>query len=164
MATVLMLLLAAAVAERAGAAIPPTVPSFAAPEAAAVRAAVEAYRTAWLRNDPDAVMAAFTTDPVIMPHHGVAPRAGAAAVRDFWWPKGGPAAGVTRFAVTVAEVGGENTLAFARGTYELEFWHDEAGQRHAAATAGTFLMLLRRQQDGSWRISHHMWGDPPARR
>ena len=29
--------------------------------------------------------------------------------------------------------------------------------------AGTYLMVLRRQPDGEWRITHRMWDDPLAR-
>ena len=30
--------------------------------------------------------------------------------------------------------------------------------------AGTFLTVLRRGADGAWRITHHMWDDPPNQR
>ena len=33
-----------------------------------------------------------------------------------------------------------------------------AGKTHSQR--GTYLNVLRKESDGAWRISHHMWDDP----
>ncbi|HET9223265.1 MAG TPA: hypothetical protein VFO07_12215, partial [Roseiflexaceae bacterium] len=56
---------------------------------AGIRSAIDVYTTSWLTNDPEAVMRTLTQDAVLIPHHGVPPVEGAAAIRTFWWPEGG---------------------------------------------------------------------------
>jgi ketosteroid isomerase-like protein len=49
---------------------------------------------------------------------------------------------------------------YARGGFELRYWYMDEDTRHEVTNKGNSLMLLRREADGQWRISHHMWGDP----
>jgi uncharacterized protein (TIGR02246 family) len=124
---------------------------------AAIVARVECYGAAWRANDPARVLANFTDDAVLMPHHGVEPVAGTDAIRRFWWPEGSPPTTVTRFDRTIDEIVGAGDFAFVRGHFTLEF---RTSGDQVRATAGTYVMLLRRTR-GRWLITHHMWDDPP---
>ncbi len=130
-------------------------------EAERVVAACEAFRQAWLANDAEAVMATLTPEAVIVPHHGVPPQAGARAIRDFWWPAGGPPSAVLDFTQTVDETGGSGELAYARGRFHVRYRYEDAGGTVTVANDGNYLQLLQRQADGGWRICHRIWNDAP---
>jgi ketosteroid isomerase-like protein len=126
-----------------------------------VRAVNDAYVSAWRKNDPAAVLATFWPDAVLVPQ-GRAAIGGYDAIRRFWWPPG-PATTVTGFTHTTDEVGGSGSLGFARGSFVLDFEWEEGGRRRNQRNRGNYLMILRRDPAGEWRISHRMWSDlPPA--
>lgn len=125
-------------------------------DAAAVRGVMSKYRDAWMAADAKAVLALFTRDAVLLPHHGDDPVVGLAAMERFWWPPGSPPFTLTRMEVTVDEVGGDCRIAHARGSDEIEW--TGSGKTHSQR--GTYLNVLRKESDGAWRISHHMWDDP----
>ncbi len=129
---------------------------------AAIRQTCETFRDAWLRNDSAAVMKLMTQDAVIMPHHGVRPRVGAAAIADFWWPKNSPPAKITRFEQSHDEFGGDGDFAFVRGRDTVEYEWAPAAEVRRFRNVGTTLTLLRRLESGEWKISHRMWDDPPT--
>ena len=107
-------------------------------------------------NRSKAVLAVFTPDAVLLPHHGDNPVVVRAAMERFWWPPGSPPFTLTRMEVTVDDVGGDCGIAWARGFDEIEW--TASGKTHSQR--GTYLNVLRKQSDGAWRISHHMWDDP----
>jgi uncharacterized protein (TIGR02246 family) len=125
-------------------------------DADAVRGVISKYRDAWMATDPAAVLAVFNSDAVLLPHHGDDPVVGLAAVERFWWPPGSPPFTLTRMEVTVDEVGGDCRIAHARGSDRIEWSSDGK----AYSQRGTYLNVLRKENDGTWRISHHMWDDP----
>src|SRR5205814_4174188 len=84
-------------------------------DAAEVRDVISKYRDAWMAADPKAVLAVFTPDAVLLPHHGDNPVVGRAAMERFWWPPGSPPFTLTRMEVTVDDVGGDCGIAWARG-------------------------------------------------
>jgi uncharacterized protein (TIGR02246 family) len=133
---------------------------------AADRTAIEgvhdAFRTAWLRNDAEAVMRLLTDDAVIMPHHGVRPRAGSAAIRAFWWPTNSAPAKVVRFEQAADEIGGDGNIAFLRGRSTVEYDWAPQSAVHRFRNMGTTLTLFRRVGRNDWKISHRMWDDPPT--
>ena len=123
---------------------------------ASVRSVMATYRDAWMAADRAAVLALFTDDAVLLPHHGDDPVVGRAAIERFWWPARSPPFTLNRMEVTVDQAGGDCAVAFARGTDEIA-WTSE-GRTHQQR--GTYLNVLRKEGDGTWRISHHMWDDP----
>ena len=129
-------------------------PSLSSSETAAVRTASRAYASAWLTNDPEQVMATLTDDAVLSPS-GNRFIEGTEAIREFWWPKDSPPSTISEFVMADREVSGFGDLAYVRGTFSLEFDYDGK----AYSNAGNYLSILKRQPDGSWRISHHMWND-----
>jgi ketosteroid isomerase-like protein len=54
--------------------------------------------------------------------------------------------------------------AVARGlsACTLAFSLEREGRLRSVKNAGTYLMVLRRDRDGEWRITRPMWGDPVA--
>jgi uncharacterized protein (TIGR02246 family) len=150
--TTAVVLLAGCATSRSGAAGCPLTPA----DDAAVRSVMSKYRDAWMAADAKAVLAVFTRDAVLLPHHGDDPVVGLAAIERFWWSPDSPPFTLTRMEVTVDEVGGDCRIAHARGFDEIEW--SGAGKTHSQR--GTYLNVLRKESDGAWRISHHMWDDP----
>jgi len=134
-----------------------------AADEAKIRGVIRDYEKAWLAGDEEAVMRLFTDDAVLLPHHGVEPRVGKSAARAFWFPKGGPPTTVTELTHTIDEVGGSGDLAYLRGRSKVAWTTGAGADAKKSGNAGTVLVLLRRQTDGGWRISHQMWDDPPNR-
>ena len=129
-------------------------------EVARVRLVNESYAAGWRKNDPAAVRATFWSDAVLIPQ-GSAPVRGMAAIDRFWWPAEGPKTTVTGFAVTTDEVGGSGSIAFARGTFRLDFSYEDGGKTVSRTNRGNYLNIFRRDAKGEWRISHRMWADLP---
>jgi uncharacterized protein (TIGR02246 family) len=127
-----------------------------------LRAVNEAYRAAWLAGDSAAVLRLFATDAVLLPHHGDPPLVGLPAIRAFWWPPETPPTIVTSLDITTdgAAVHGDQGVLWGR--FALAFSFEMDGQQRSLRNAGTYLMVLRRQAEGEWRITHRMWDDPVA--
>jgi uncharacterized protein (TIGR02246 family) len=131
-----------------------------AADEAKIRAVLESYRKAWLAGDAEGVLRLFAKDAVLLPHHGAEPVIGIEAARAFWFPPGPPVA-VTELTQMVDQIGGSCDLAYARGHSRVAWIAGEGSGAKTFFNAGTNLTLFRRQPDGSWRITHQMWDDPP---
>ena len=123
----------------------------------AVVQVLDEYVNAWLAGDAERVMRVMSDDAVLMPHHGLQPVVGAKAIRAWWWPPDSPKTTIDKFAMHHVEIGGSGSIAYVRGTQELEWTTGTKTQRNR----GNHLTLLRKGNDGRWRITHQMWGDPP---
>jgi ketosteroid isomerase-like protein len=117
-----------------------------------------AYRDAWLANEPAKVMATLTPAAVLMPS-GMDAVVGEAAIRQFWWPTGGPPTKITAMEQTVDDVSGDGLIAAVRGHGTLSFVMRINDEDVARSQRSTFLNVLRRQTNGSWLITHRMWSD-----
>lgn len=132
-------------------------PTFTPEDEAAVRAVEEAYRTGWLANDSAAVMATLARGAVLMPA-GMEPLAGDPAIRAFWWPDDGSETTITSYEITVEEVEGSGDMAFLRGRGALEFtYRDPEGQASDLSSHAVHLSVVRRGEDGEWRIARRAW-------
>ena len=129
----------------------------------AIHAVIETYRTAWLRADAKGVLATFTSDAVLLPAHGAPWIAGTAAITNYWWPPDAPATTITRLDITVEAVEGNCGVASAYGRDDVEWTQVEGGATRTHGHPGTYLNVMRKLPDGSWRISRHMWDDATAR-
>jgi uncharacterized protein (TIGR02246 family) len=134
-----------------------------AADAAAIRAVIDAYRNAWLRGDARGVMETLTPDAVLLPAHGAPPVAGGAAIERYWWPPASPPATITRLDVTIENVEVVGGLASVYGHDDVEWTQVEGGVVKAHGHPGTYLNVMRKRPDGSWRISRHMWDDGASR-
>jgi uncharacterized protein (TIGR02246 family) len=132
-------------------------------DAEAVRALHEAYRRAWLANDAEGVMRLFAPEAVLLPHHGLASIVGADEIRAFWFGLG-PTTTITRLDLELDEVSVREDTGLVRGRSRVDWTVAKDATLERWTTAGTFLTVLRRGADGAWRITHHMWDDPPNQR
>ena len=125
---------------------------------AAAEAATQAYRTAWLTNDPEKVMATLTADAVIYPST-LSPIKGADAIRKFWFPADSSTR-VTALELSIDSVHVDGDTAITSGTGSLTFVVSQGGVTSQPRTQRHWhVNVLRRQPDGSWRIWRRMWGD-----
>jgi uncharacterized protein (TIGR02246 family) len=127
----------------------------------AIKAVLEAYRTAWLANDPKGVLKTFTEDAVLEPADGATAVVGIAAIEKYWFAPGGPTTTITELNVTVDQVGGNQTFAFARGLDGVAWTVTENGTTRKHSHPGTYLNVMKKLADGSWRIQVHMWSAGP---
>jgi len=128
---------------------------------AAIEATIQKYRTAWLAGDAEGVMSTLTGEAVLLPPQGAKPVVGAGAIRAWWWPPGAPPTTVTRLDITIEETGGDCQVGHVRGRDEVR-WLGAGGKERG--NSGTYLNVMKKQPDGRWLISHHMWDDDPSAR
>jgi uncharacterized protein (TIGR02246 family) len=130
----------------------------------AIKATIEAYRTSWLQGNSNGVLNTFAEDAVLLPHHGDSPVQGITAIRNYWFGAGGPATAITELKITVEQIGGNETMAFARGRDGVSWTVTANGQPpQRFSNSGTYLNVMTKLPDGSWRIQVHMWDDPGNR-
>ena len=129
----------------------------------AIKATIEAYRTAWLANDEEGVLSVFTEDAVLLPAHGARPVEGIAAIKKYWFTPGGPPVTVTELNATVDRVSGNQTMAFAYGPGSVAWTITQDGVTHRHSHPGTYLNVMKKMPDGSWRIQVRMWDDGPEK-
>lgn len=132
-------------------------------DADAVRAVIDRYRTAWLRGDARGVLDTLTPDAVLLPAQGAAPVVGTAAITKYWWPADAAPTTITRLDISVENVEGDGRFASVYGHDDVEWTQVEDGVTRTRGHPGTYLNVLRKLPDGSWRISRHMWDDGPSR-
>ncbi len=83
---------------------------------------------------------------------------GSEAIREVWFPADGPPAKVTHMVNSITEVQGDGDMAFVWGRSELEFTYEGTTFRNA----GNYLAVLKKGEDGRWRIARRIWNDPVA--
>ena len=113
------------------------------------------YLQAWLDNRPESVLAAFTNEAALVPHHGDEPITGLEAIRAFWFPANSPPTAVTVYSTDIQQVEGSGELAFIRGRFKLAF--EYGGKKYS--NEGNFLDVYRKV-GGQWKCHVHMWNDP----
>ena len=116
---------------------------------AEVERVLQEYVAAWKRGDEKGVLRLFTSDAVLMPHHGGKPVVGLDAIRKFWF---GTPTRITLFERTTDEVRHDGNLAYARGAFDLAW--------PGGHNKGTYLTILRREGT-EWKIALQMWDDRP---
>jgi uncharacterized protein (TIGR02246 family) len=126
----------------------------------AIQAVVEKYRTSWLAGDAAGVQSTFSEDAVLLPHHGDPPVVGLKAIREYWWPAGASPTPITKLEITTEAFGGDCNIAFVRGHDSVSWTAEEGGKTVSYSNSGTYLNVMKKLADGSWRIWQHMWDDP----
>jgi uncharacterized protein (TIGR02246 family) len=129
----------------------------------AIKATIAAYRFAWLANDTKGVLQTFTDDAVLLPAHGAQAISGIAAIEKYWFTPGGPPTTIAELNITVDQVDGDHTMAFVRGLDGVAWTVLENGATRRHSHPGTYLNILKKLSDGSWKIQVHMWDDGPER-
>jgi uncharacterized protein (TIGR02246 family) len=117
------------------------------------------YEETWLSGDADGVRALFTDGSVLLPPHAAKPWIGQKGLNEFWFPPNAPPTKITKLALTLENIGGDGQIAYAWGTHEVAWITTQGSTSTTASHKGTFLNILRKQPNGDWKISHHMWDD-----
>jgi len=129
-------------------------------DVAKIRQVHKSYEEAWLKGDADGVRSLFTEDCVLFPPHGDRPRIGQNGLNEFWFPPNAPPTQITKLVVTAQDIGGDGQIAYVWGTDEVAWTTSVNGKTTTSSHGGIFLNVLKKQADGQWKISHHMWDDP----
>ena len=124
---------------------------------AALRALDQAYADEWMEGDADGVMALFTGDATLVPHHGDLPIKGSVAIRDFWFNPDYPPTVVTEWNRAPAEFLVSGDVGVVRGRARLVWEYD--GVR-TTIPEGNYVMIAVRNATG-WRIRMLTWNDDP---
>src|SRR5882724_11217194 len=111
----------------------------------AIEAAVQRYVEASNQGDADALASLYADDAMLLPPDHE-PVRGRAAIGDFW--RQGTDEGLEVTTLTV-EVDGD--LGYLVGRYNLPATDEEP------ADSGKYVMCLKRQRDGSWKLSADIW-------
>jgi uncharacterized protein (TIGR02246 family) len=138
--------------------------SLTAEDIAKIKRVHSQYEEAWLRGDADGVRALFTEDCVLLPPHGDKPRIGQKGLNEFWFPPDAPPTKITKLVVVPQSIGGDGEIAYVWGTDDVAWTTTQGGKTMSASHKGIFLNVLRKQADGEWKMSHHMWDDSMEQR
>jgi len=138
--------------------------SLSADDIAKIKRVHALYQEAWLRGDAGGVRAVFSDDCVLLPPHGDIPRIGQKGLNEYWFPPNAPSTQITKLVVTPQSIGGDGQIAYAWGTDEVAWTTTQNGKTTSASHTGVFLNVLRKQADGEWKLSHHMWDDAISKR
>jgi uncharacterized protein (TIGR02246 family) len=111
----------------------------------AIEAAVSRYVAASNEGDADALTSLYTEDAVLLPPDH-APVHGRKAIGEFW--RQGTDSGL---AVRTLRVEVDGSIGYLVGEYNLPPTAEEP------ADSGKYVMCLRRQRDGSWKLSADIW-------
>jgi ketosteroid isomerase-like protein len=138
--------------------IGPAAPPQTLGDRAAAVAATQAYREAWLSNDPPRIMKTLTADAVLYPS-ALPPIVGGDAIRTFWFPSSSSTR-IVAMELGIDTVHVDGDLAVTSGMGSLTFVVTTNGADSAPRTQRSWhVNVLRRQRDGSWLIWKRMWGD-----
>jgi uncharacterized protein (TIGR02246 family) len=124
---------------------------------AALRATVSDFLAAWNAADVASLGTFYAEDAIEMQPDG-APHEGRKAIQD------GHGAFFAQFTATqtatVTEVGVEGNLGFNRGTWSVRSMPRAGGPE--TSRTGNWMVLLRRDADGSWKIWRWIWNEQPT--
>ena len=124
---------------------------------AALLALDQAYATAWMNGDEDSVMALFTEDATLVPHHGDAPVKGQDAIRSNWFNPDYAPTVVRESLREPAEIFISGDMGVVRGRARL-VWEYE-GTRTTIPESNYVIIAVRHDQ--GWRIRMLTWNDDP---
>lgn len=122
-----------------------------------LRALDQSYATEWIEGDADGVMALFTEDATLVPHHGDDPIKGHEAIRNFWFNPDYPPTVIPTWTREPAEFFISGDVGVVRGTARL-VWEFN-GTRTTIPNGNYVLIAVRREQ--GWRIRMLTWNDDP---
>ncbi|MFO7589155.1 MAG: nuclear transport factor 2 family protein [Gemmatimonadota bacterium] len=131
---------------------------------AAIRGLGEVYAGAMVAGDAEALAAVYAASAVEMPP-GAPATMGRDAIRERY--AAGMRSGFTpatfSFSLTPVEITGVDGLAYDRGTYT--WTGTPPGVTGPVSESGKYLVVVRRQEDGSWLWTSVIWNSdtpPPA--
>ena len=126
---------------------------------AALKALDQAYAAEWIKGDADGVMALFTEDATLVPHHGDSPIKGQEAIRKFWFNPDYAPTVIPEWRRDSTEIFVLGDTGVVRGRARLVWEYD--GTR-TTIPEGNYVMIAVRQ-DQDWRIRLLTWNDDPRK-
>ena len=123
---------------------------------AAIEAANAKFSEAFARGDAKGLSAMYTSDAIAFPPDSEMFR-GNKAIGEFW--KATRDSGVRGAALTTVEVSRSGDVAYEVGTVSLTI--QPAGKEPTTAMA-KYVVVWRRQADGSWKLHRDIWNSLPA--
>jgi uncharacterized protein (TIGR02246 family) len=126
-------------------------------DVADLRALDQAYAAEWMRGNADGVLALFTDDATLVPHHGDTPIKGRHAIRKFWFNPEYPPTKIQEWLRRPAEVLVLGDVGVVRGRARLIWDYD--GTR-TTNPEGNYVLIAVRGTQG-WRIRMLTWNDDP---
>jgi uncharacterized protein (TIGR02246 family) len=146
----------------------PTAGGTEAPAAAlsdADKAKIRAVDAEWARaaqaGEGTAIAALYTADAVLLPPGE--PMIKGAAAKKYWVDFTNGFSGPTELNTMAVE--GAGGVASAIGTYKMSLTPKKPGAKPLPPEEGKYIEVLKRQDDGSWRIVYDIWNPnaPPAK-
>ena len=122
-----------------------------------IRDGTKGYVEAYNRGDAAAAADFYTEDAKVLPAN-MEMVSGKQAIREFW--RTAMEMGVKRMNLETVEVGYDGNLAYERGVSIVNI---EPKGEQARTEKGKYLIVLKRQPDGSWKVAVDIWNsDSPA--
>ncbi len=106
--------------------------------------------------DPAAAAALYDKDAMVMPP-GAPPVRGQQEIRAFWQKMMTTAIRKVTLNPTDLKMAGD--IAYEVGEYALEMTLPDG---HQGSDTGKYIVLMRRQTDGSWKMTHDIWSSDGA--
>jgi uncharacterized protein (TIGR02246 family) len=120
---------------------------------AGVRAVDAEWAKAATAGNGDAIAALYAPDATLLPPGE--PMVKGEAVKKYWVDFTNGYSGPTE--LNTHSVEGSGNLAYAVGTYRETLTPKKAGAKPLPTAEGKYLEVLKRQDDGSWKIIYDMW-------
>lgn len=125
---------------------------------AAIEAANAKFSEAFARGDGKALAAMYTSDAIVFPPDSEMIR-GNEAIGEFW--KATRQSGVQSALLTTDDVGRSGDVAYEAGKVTLTI--QPAGKEPTKAAA-KYVVVWKRQPDGSWKLHRDIWNSLPAKK
>ena len=117
-----------------------------------LRDVTQRYVEAFNRGDLDAAVEFYTDDATFLhPHAEIV--SGKQAIKEFF-EAGRVFLGLKRLNFEILESGCDGNLAYERGIMQIDI-EPEGGQ--ALVDKGKYLVVMKRQSDGSWKVAVDIW-------
>jgi uncharacterized protein (TIGR02246 family) len=128
---------------------------------ASIRAVDEAWAGAATAGNGEAIAALYAPNAVLLPPGE--PMVKAEAAKKYWVDFANGFSGPTQLNTLAVE--GSGDVATAIGTYKMSLTPKKAGAKPLPTEEGKYLEVLKRQDDGSWRLVYDMWSQnaPPKK-
>jgi uncharacterized protein (TIGR02246 family) len=125
---------------------------------AAIEVANARFSEAFARGDGKALSALYTSDAIAFPPDSEMIR-GNEAIGEFW--KSTRDSGVQSAVLTTDEVGRSGDVAYEVGKVSLTI---QPVGKEATMSAAKYVVIWKRQPDGSWKLHRDIWNSLPAKK
>ncbi len=123
---------------------------------AAIEAANAKFSEALERGDAKALAAMYTPDAIVFPPESEMVK-GREAIEEFW--KATRASGVKSASLTTLDVGWSGDIAYETGKVALTV---QPEGKEPTTVAAKYVVVWKRQADGSWKLHRDIWNSVPA--